>query len=59
LKLKRSATGAFGRLADGSSSPHAAPLKVKKAAAKKAKAEPARLQSEVVDIYREGGKKGR
>ncbi|MBV8696471.1 hypothetical protein [Bradyrhizobium sp.] len=49
----------LGALADGSSAPHAPPVKVKKAAAKKAKAEPARLQSEVVDIYREGGKKDR
>jgi hypothetical protein len=46
-------------LADGSSAPHAPPVKVKKAAAKKAKAEPARLASDVVDVYREGGKKGR
>ncbi len=46
-------------LASGSSSPHAPPAKVKKALAKKAKAEPARLTSDVVDVYRESGKKGR
>jgi hypothetical protein len=44
-------------LADGSSTPHAPPVKTKKAASKKAKAEPPRLHSEVIDVYREGGKK--
>ena len=46
-------------LASGSASPHPPPVKVKKGAAKKAKAEPARLTSDVVDVYRESGKKGR
>jgi hypothetical protein len=44
-------------LANGSSSPHAPPVKAKKATGKKAKAEPARLRSEVIDVYREGGNK--
>lgn len=46
-------------LADGSSSPHAAPVKAKKTATKKAKTEPPRLKSEVVDVYREASKKNR
>jgi len=46
-------------LANGSSAPHSPPVKARKATAKKAKAEPARLSSEVVDVYREGGKKNR
>ena len=56
--------GAIGRrrqhlnaLADGSSTPYAPPTNAKKASGKKTKAEPARLRSEVVDVYREGGKK--
>ncbi len=44
-------------LADGSSEPLAPPAKVKKAVAKKTKTEPARLQSDVVDIFRGAGKK--
>ena len=44
-------------LADGSSKPHAPPVKAKKATGGKAKAEPPRLRSEVIDVYREGGKK--
>jgi hypothetical protein len=44
-------------LADGSSTPHALPAKTKKATSRKAKAEPPRLRSEVIDVYREGGKK--
>ena len=48
-------------LADGSSAPHAAPAKAKKATVKKAKgeasAEPSRLKSEVIDVYREARKK--
>lgn len=44
-------------LADGSSDPQAPPAKAKKAAAKKAKAEPSRLRSESMDVFREGGKK--
>ena len=43
-------------LADGSSTPHAPPAKVKKATAKK-KAEPLRLHSEAIDAYRAGGKR--
>jgi hypothetical protein len=46
-------------LAEGSSEPHAPPVKAKKAAAKKTKAEPSRLTSEVIDVYRESGKKPR
>lgn len=46
-------------LADGSSDPSPPPVKAKKATAKKAKATPTRLHSEVMDVYREGGKKGR
>lgn len=46
-------------LSDGSSTPHPMPEKTKKAAGKKAKAEPPRLHSEVIDLYREGGKKKR
>lgn len=46
-------------LADGSSTPHAAPAKAKKAAGGKAKSGPARLRSEVVDVYREGGRRKR
>jgi hypothetical protein len=48
----------LGALADGSSTPHPLPVKVKKAPAKKSKA-PARLQSEAIDVYREGRKKER
>jgi hypothetical protein len=44
-------------LADGSAAPHAPPAKAKKAATKKAKAEPTRLKSEVVEVYREANKK--
>ena len=44
-------------LADGSSTPQEPPAKVKKAASKKAKAEPSRLQSEAIDVYRASGKK--
>jgi hypothetical protein len=44
-------------LADGSSTPHAPPAKAKKAIVRKAKAEPPRLSSEVIDVYRESGKK--
>jgi hypothetical protein len=40
----------LGALADGSSTPFVPPPKTKKAGAKK-KAEPARLHSEVVDVY--------
>ena len=43
-------------LADGSEAPSPPPVKAKKAA-KKAKAEPARLQSDVMDLFREGGKR--
>jgi hypothetical protein len=43
-------------LADGSAEPHAPPAKAKKAGGKKSK-EPARLHSEVVDVY--ANKKGR
>jgi hypothetical protein len=45
-------------LAEGSSNPSPPPVKAAKKAAtsKKAKAEPARQQSEVLDLYREGGK---
>jgi hypothetical protein len=39
----------LGALADGSSTPSAAPTRAKKASKKKA--EPARLHSEVVDVY--------
>jgi hypothetical protein len=45
-------------LAEGSSSPSPQPAKKAKAS-KKAKAEPARLESEVMDLYREGGKRKR
>jgi hypothetical protein len=44
-------------LADGSATPHAPPAKAKKGSGKKAKAEPPRLHSEVIDVYREGGRK--
>jgi hypothetical protein len=44
-------------LADGSATPQFPPVKVKKTSSKKAKAEPPRLHSEVIDVYREGGKK--
>lgn len=59
----KSASAAWRRghlraLANGSAAAHAPPARAKKAA-KKAKAEPARLHSEVVDVYREGGKKPR
>jgi hypothetical protein len=47
----------FNALADGSSSLHAAPVKARKTAARKAKAEPARLKNEVVDVYRQSKKK--
>jgi hypothetical protein len=44
-------------LAEGSLEPLAPPAKVKRAAGKKTKAEPSRLQSEVVDVFRGTGKK--
>lgn len=46
----------LGALADGSAAPHAAPVKTRKASTKKAKPGPARLKSEVVDVYREAKK---
>jgi hypothetical protein len=48
-------------LAEGSFNPSPPPAKAAKkaAAGKKAKAEPARLESEVMDLYREGGKRER
>ena len=45
----------LGALANGVSTPHAPPTKAKKGATKK-KAETARLQSDVIDVYR-GSKK--
>jgi hypothetical protein len=49
----------LGALADASSTPHPPPVKAKKMAAKKSKAELPRLQSETIDVYREGRKKER
>jgi hypothetical protein len=46
-------------LADGTTSPHDAPAKAKKASAKKAKSGPSRLESAVVDAYREADKKAK
>jgi hypothetical protein len=44
-------------LTDGSATPQAPPAKAKKVSGKKAKADPPRLRSDVIDVYREGGKK--
>jgi hypothetical protein len=46
-------------LADGSSEPLPPPMKAKKVSGKKGKAEPPRLHSETVNVYREAGKKDR
>lgn len=60
-ELKQSSTAwkrdHLSALADGSTLPHDAPAKVKKVSAKKAKSEPSRLESAVVDAYREANKK--
>ncbi|CCD88416.1 conserved protein of unknown function [Bradyrhizobium sp. ORS 285] len=60
-ELKKSSAGwrrdHLNALADGSALPSPAPTKAKASTAKKSKTTPSRLKSDVVDVYKETGKK--